>query len=77
MKAILPLLSPAGFLLKGLFNSPKPPPPQMPVTRDDAMTAAERQDALLRRRGGAADIVTGSYGAEPSAGATGKTTLGS
>ena len=66
-----------GTLLKSLFNKPKPPPAIQPVTRDDAMTAAERQDALLRRRGGAADIMTGALGAEPAPGSVGKTTLGS
>jgi hypothetical protein len=66
-----------GTLLKSLFKSPKPPPAAQPVTRNDAMTAAERQDALLRRRGGAADIVTGAYGAEPGPGSVGKTVLGS
>jgi hypothetical protein len=66
-----------GTILKSLFSKPKPPPAVQPVTRDDAMTAAERQDALLRRRGGAADIVTGAYGAEPGTGSIGKTTLGS
>lgn len=66
-----------GTILKSLFHKPKPPAAAQPVTRDDAMTAAERQDALLRRRGGAADIATGAYGAEPGLGAVGKTTLGS
>ena len=66
-----------GTLLKSLFKQPKAPPPPRPVTTDTARDAALRNDELLRRRGGAADIVTGSYGAEAPASATGKTTLGS
>lgn len=66
-----------GTLLKSLFKSPRTPAPLQPVTRDDARDAALRNDELLRRRGGAADIVTGAYGAEAAPGATGKTTLGS
>jgi hypothetical protein len=66
----------SGFsLVKSLFKKPSAPPIQQPVTRDDARDQAARQDELLRRRGGAADIVTGSYGAEAPPGA--KTTLGS
>jgi hypothetical protein len=50
--------------------------PARPIpTRDDAQDAADKQRELARRRGGAADMVTGAYGAE--AGAGGKTTLGS
>lgn len=45
-----------------------------PVTRDDAREAAEREDELRKRRGGAADILTGAGGAE--AGAGGRTQLG-
>lgn len=64
-----------GMLLKSLFKKPKPPAVQQPVTRDDARDAALRNDELLRRRGGAADIVTGAYGAEAPPG--GKVSLGS
>jgi hypothetical protein len=61
----------------GLFKQKKPNVPQpSPVpTRDDAQDQANRQTELTRRRGGAADMATGAYGAE--AGAGGKTTLGS
>lgn len=48
-----------------------------PVTRDSVREDADRRDALRRRRGGAADMVTGNYGAEASAAAVGKQTLGS
>lgn len=63
-------------LLAGLLHKPKAPPPVKPVTVDQAAQAAARQDELLRRRGGAADIVTGASGAEAAPAATGKTTLG-
>lgn len=53
---------------------PKPGPAARAVTRDDAREAAERDDELRRRRGGAADILTGNSGAE--AGSTGKVQLG-
>lgn len=64
-----------GTLLKKLFKSPKTPAMPGPVQRDDAREAAGRRDELLRRRGGAADVVTGSYGAPAPQG--GKVTLGS
>jgi hypothetical protein len=51
-----------------------PGPPVKPVSRDDAREAADRDDELRRRRGGAADILMGAAGAE--AGTTGKTQLG-
>lgn len=63
----------------GLVSDPAqaaPPAPIASVTRDDAVAAANSRDELLRRKGGAADVLTGTRGAEaPSA--TGKTTLGS
>jgi hypothetical protein len=55
-------------------NLPKPPAATPPVTRDDARDAANNQDLLFGRRGGAADQITGASGAE--AGATSKTKLG-
>lgn len=61
----------------GLIKKPKKtaaPVPLPAVTRDDARAEADRRDELRRRRGGAADLVTGAGGAE--AGATGKTVLG-
>lgn len=63
------------FQAIGLVPKIKKPPPAMPpVTRDDARDAAARADALARRKGSQADILTGSGGAE--AGATGKVMLG-
>lgn len=53
---------------------PKPPTPIAPITRDTARDAANAQDALLGRRGGASDQLTGTGGAE--AGSTSKTQLG-
>lgn len=47
---------------------------QRSVTRDDARDRSAMEDELRRRRGGAADMMTGSGGAE--AGTGGKTTLG-
>lgn len=50
---------------------------QRPATRDDAMLAIERNDALRRRKGAAADLITGTRGAEAAAGSTGRLVLGS
>lgn len=63
------LLSPLGAAV-GLFNGGKKGPKLLPgpVTRDDMRDAADSQDALLRRRGAAADMLTGTSGAEASAG---------
>jgi hypothetical protein len=66
--------------IAGVGKSSKKPAAQQPAplptaTRDDAQTEVERRLELARRRGGAADVLTGSNGAE--AGAGGKTTLGS
>lgn len=59
----------------GLVSSPGKPPAALPsLQRDDAVAAAEANDERLRRKGGAADILTGSGGAE--APTTGKTSLG-
>jgi hypothetical protein len=62
--------------MKGLFGIPKlkVPPPTPAITRDDVSSASAINDELMKRRGGAADILNGVGGAE--AGATGKTVLG-
>lgn len=61
--------------MKALMGKPKFNPKATPaVTRDDVRDNSELEDELRRRRGGAADILTGSGGAE--AGATSKTVLG-
>lgn len=69
-----------GSVLKGLgiISTPKPVNqtalPQ--ATRDDADATISSEDALRRRQGGAADIITGAAGAgAPLTG--GKLTLGS
>ena len=63
--AAVDLLAPKG---------PKRVPTQRSVTRDDARDQSAIEEELRRRRGGAADMLTGSGGAE--AGSGGKTTLG-
>lgn len=66
------LISPLGAVV-GLFKKPKIPAPTAMPTRDDAARAAMKEDSLRKRRGGAADILTGDGGAE--AAATGVKTL--
>ncbi|HJO64973.1 MAG TPA: hypothetical protein QF469_06490 [Sphingomonas sanguinis] len=76
------LLNPIGKLISaplkalGIVSTPgKPPTPLRPVTRDDAAAAIASDDELRRRQGAAADIITGTGGAEaPLTG--GKLTLG-
>lgn len=66
----------APFKLLGLVpKPPKIPSPQPVATPDDAAAAIQSQDELARRRGGAADVITGASGAEPST-PTGKALLG-
>jgi hypothetical protein len=81
MKTLASALPFGGFgLASALLHKGKPaaaqPVPLPSATRDDAAAAADQADALRRRRGGAADMVTGAYGAE-ALGGTGKATLGS
>lgn len=42
----------------GLFKKPKIPAPAPAPTRDDVARQAIKEDALRKRRGGAADILT-------------------
>ncbi len=56
---------------------PSLPAPIATPTRDDARAQISAEDALRKRRGGAADILTGTSGAEAPPGSTGKQTLGS
>jgi len=49
---------------------------QRTVTRDDARDSANLQDELRRRRGGAADLLSGTGGAEAAGGSTGSSALG-
>lgn len=77
MKAITKVFS-APFKLLGIrAKGPKLPAPTPTPTRDAAREAIMAEDVLRRRRGGAADILTGSAGAEAGPGAGGKDTLGS
>lgn len=46
------------------------------LTRDDAASAVAASDALARRQGSAADILTGVRGVEALTGSTGKLVLG-
>lgn len=66
------LLSPLAAAV-GLFKKPKLPAPAPAPTRDDVAREAIRDDELRKRRGGAADMLTGAGGAE--AAATGVKTL--
>lgn len=63
MKAAKMLISPLGHAL-GLFKKVKPPSPLPVAQRDDTLRAIGTEDALMKRRGGAADILTGAGGAE-------------
>lgn len=74
MKAIGSVIRAPLKLLGLIPKMPKPPAPTAPITRDTARDAANAQDALYGRRGGAADQITGTGGAE--AGSTQKTQLG-
>lgn len=66
----------------GLASLLKPATPKLPAAlpqpqRDDAAAQLRGDDAFRKRRGGAADLLTGSGGAEAAPAATGKDTLGS
>ena len=67
-----PLIGAIGALGGGaaaLLNKPgKMPGLAPPPTRDDAAALALRNDELARRRGAAADIITGTSGAEARSG---------
>lgn len=58
-----------------LAKKPKGPAIAPPVTRDDALEAARRDDELRRRQGSAANIIV-SDGAGEASTATAKTLLG-
>lgn len=67
MKVIGGILS-APFKAVGLLKKPKIPSPLPTATRDDALRAIAQEDARGKRRGGAADIITGASGAEAGPG---------
>lgn len=51
--------------------------PLQQAGRDEARLMADREAELARRRGGAADIITGTTGAEARAGSIGRLVVGS
>jgi hypothetical protein len=68
----------------GIFHAifggggPKQIAAPLPAARDDTQAMVDQQDALARRKGGAADILTGtSAGAEAAPGSTGRLVIGS
>lgn len=75
--AILGKIIAAPLKALGIISTPgKAPDPLPTVTRDDAASQVAASDELQRRKGGAADILNGSGGAQaPLTG--GKLTLGS
>lgn len=59
----------APLKLLGLIpKTPKIPDPPRPVTKDDAREQADDRYRIESRRGGSADIVTGTGGAEAGSG---------
>lgn len=68
-----------GPLIKAIAGGGKKKKPIQPLpqaTRDDAAALADQEDELRRRKGGAADILTGVTGAEAAL-SGGKLVLGS
>lgn len=65
-------------LAGGLLGKKKKPAPQAlgQVNRDDAAEEIEANDEIRRRKGAAADMITGTRGAE-AVGGTGRLVLGS
>lgn len=66
-----------GAGLNAIFGGPEAPKPVPQPTRDDTQKLVEQNDALARRKGAAADILTGAAGAEAAPGTTGRLVLGS
>ena len=76
-KALKYLISPVGAAL-GLFGGKsKPALLPGPVTRDEAREEADRERELRMRRGAAADMLTGTRGAEAAASSIGRVVTGS
>jgi hypothetical protein len=59
-----------GGVAASVLNKPKLPTAIPIATRDEAAAQQQQDDDLRQRRGAAADILTGSAGAEAGAGAT-------
>jgi hypothetical protein len=80
-------LLPAVFGVSGLLakkalgggkkKTPRPVLEPRPVRRDEERTAMEEADALRRRKGAAADLITGVRGAEAGGGSIGRLVMGS
>jgi hypothetical protein len=75
MKTVGKIITAPFRLLTPKIKVPKLPAPLPTARREDADPSA-MLDELRKRRGGAADQITGYGGAEPAV-QTGKTTLGS
>lgn len=76
--SVLPAVFGVAGLGASLLKKKKPDAPVQPLTgatRDDAAARTAINDELLRRKGGAADILTGVRGAEAPSGG-GKLVLG-
>lgn len=70
----------AGVSVASALSGPaqaKTTQPLLTPTRDDTQKIIDQQDALARRKGAAADILTGSSGAEAAPATTGRLVLGS
>ena len=74
-KAIKPLFGLAGMLLGG--KKKQPPMRAYGAPDQQAMAEIEANDILRRRRGSAADILTGVRGAEPAPASLGRLVIGS
>jgi len=74
--AIFGIGSAVASIAKG---APKPQiiQPQRAAVRDDALTATSMRDEMRRRKGAAADLITGTGGAEAAAGQVGRLVIGS
>ncbi len=69
-KALKLALGPIAGTLLGLGGKKKKLPAPLPqATRDDAAAMVAQEDELRRRQGAAADMLTGSTGAEAAIGA--------
>lgn len=64
-----------GLILGG--GGKKTRPAQRPLMRDEEREAMDAGDELRRRRGAAADMITGVRGAEAGAGSIGRLVVGS
>lgn len=76
VKAVTSLLSPALTLTGVLHHKKKPTLLPSQVTRDTARDQLAADDELRRRQGAAADMLTGTQGAEAAAGSVGRLVAG-